>query len=199
MAHFPSRSETRCLASRWIPDGPSNGGPIESSCAGKTENALEPRESHKMLRSHPRSIASRFAGNGTNTMSGGSTVAQAQTRPGMPAEKPEMPIIASGGAGLKVAHRTTNSGQMPRAFRRLVAFVAECGDLSGSSRTTVAETSETARTSKTSMKPVLVQASRCLARTAQTCGNRPSHGGGVLGTELRDTGKSGKGSELSCG
>ncbi len=104
---------------------------IESAKTGKTENALEPGASHEMLRFDPRSTASRFAGSGENSISGGSPLIKSQTRPKPRAEKADIPIVASGQRARETGkHRPPTAAAMEGHSREIAgvqkAAVAGC-------------------------------------------------------------------------
>ncbi len=121
---------------------------VESAKTGKTENTLEPGESHEMLRSEPRTIASRFVQDDENSSPGGSTLSQSQTRLKTRAEKPEKPKIArrpQPGSETSGSRRMRNACPASDGLR--------CGlRRRGPAATGLAQTAQTARTSGSSMK-----------------------------------------------
>ncbi len=115
---------------------------IESAKTGNTEKTVEPAECHEMLRSDPRSIASRFAGNDENPIPGGSTLTRSQTRLKTRAEKAGMPkswiglspdrarghlaAFVAGALGSDVTMACANCGIAPIS-EKLVEWASEQG------------------------------------------------------------------------
>ncbi len=142
--------------------------PIESMKTAKTENTLEPNESHEMLRADLQTNASRFLRSTENSIPGVPTLSRSQTRPRKRAEIPEVPKIMNG----LHAKREAPSGQPARCHASCCLLSREAP--AGPKTPRPALMAAIALISKSSMEWASEQHRRLPAPICANCRNRPS-------------------------